>query len=55
MNAMLQIRWEDREALLVWRGSHSNLWSPHCKISPAARDEEMLRRGVMSKAKERCG
>ncbi|CAK9078080.1 unnamed protein product [Durusdinium trenchii] len=48
MNAMGLIKWEDRKPILIWRGSHSNLWTPHCKIYRAAREFHMLERCVTS-------
>ena len=52
MNAMSQIRWEEREPILVWRGSHSNLWTPHCKMAQAARNDTMLEKCVSLPAGE---
>lgn len=52
MNAMGMIRWEDRKTLLIWRGSHSNLWTPHCKMYQAARNHNMLGRCVTPDTRE---
>lgn len=46
MNAMGYVKWEDRKNILIWRGSHSNLWAPNCKISKAARDHSELQKCV---------
>ena len=52
MNAMGMIRWEDRQTKLIWRGSHSNLWTPHCKMFHAARDHKMLGKCVSPDTRE---
>ena len=46
MNAMGMVKWEDRKSILIWRGSHSNLWAPNCKISQAAKDHSQLQKCV---------
>lgn len=46
MVAMERFRWEDRKAVLIWRGTHSNLWAEDCKAAPAARDPAMMEKCV---------
>eukprot|EP00930_Biecheleria_cincta_P003029 TRINITY_DN10396_c0_g2_i1.p1 TRINITY_DN10396_c0_g2~~TRINITY_DN10396_c0_g2_i1.p1 ORF type:complete len:569 (+),score=76.91 TRINITY_DN10396_c0_g2_i1:31-1707(+) len=36
--------WEEREPVLIWRGSPSNLWIPGCSMALAAKDESMLKK-----------
>ena len=48
MLATQRRKWEDREAILIWRGSHSNLWLPDCRVARAANDEEFMARCAKS-------
>ena len=48
MLALEQSKWEDRASILVWRGTHSNLWHPECRAAPAAEDDLMMARCVKS-------
>ena len=47
MLALERSRWEDRRSVLIWRGTHSNLWVPDCKAAHAARDDAMMERCVV--------
>ena len=38
MFATEKFKWEDREAVLIWRGTYSNLWAKDCKAARAAKD-----------------
>ena len=38
--------WKNREAVLIWRGTHSNLWTPDCKAALAARDRAFMKKCV---------
>ncbi|CAE7237733.1 Poglut2 [Symbiodinium natans] len=46
MLAVERLRWEDRKAVLIWRGTHSNLWVEDCRAALAAKAEEMMERCV---------
>lgn len=44
MISLEKFSWEEREPVLIWRGSHSNLWVPGCSMALAAKDESMLKK-----------
>ncbi|CAE8595444.1 unnamed protein product, partial [Polarella glacialis] len=49
MIATSQVSWEDRAPELIWRGTHSNLWSgANCSIALAAEDPSHMERCMRS-------